>query len=216
MARPAGFPRRRSAYRKPKARVLVCCQGGETEPNYFRALKRDVADHFVVKVATTNGKSPPDTVQRAMREQATATQRGKEFRFDEVWCVLDVEQAGTNPQLADARTLAKQRGFREALSNPAFEVWLLAHFERTTRSFLDGAQLIGQLDKHWQDAFHLKYEKNDEGIYRRIRDRTGQAINNARQVREVDFMGVADIADCNSATDVYLLVERLMELPGAA
>ena len=35
------------------------------------------------------------------------------------------------------------------------------------------------------------------------------AIANARKVRQQDWASWPDIVDCNSATDVYLLIERL-------
>ena len=208
----ARLSRGRLAHRKLKKRILLVCEGKETEPNYFRALRREqeVRDNFTVKVVPGRGKTPLDAARRAVESKDRAERNSSEFEFDDVWCVLDVEETGKNPYLADARKLAKENGIRIVLSNPAFEVWILAHFERTAKSFINGDKVIEQLHKHWQPAFRRKYEKNDEKIYDRLRDRTAEAIGNARLVREVDFKDTSDIVDCDSATEVYQVVAILL------
>ncbi len=147
-------------------------------------------------------------VQQAVAELEKAAARREDF--DEVWCVLDVEQAGRREQVTRARALADQHAIQLALSNPAFEVWLLAHFVRTKKSFGDGAAVIADLNRHWHRIFMRDYEKNDEKLCERLRDRTRTAIAHSRNVRTHDWDSSADIVDCNSATDVYLLVERLL------
>jgi hypothetical protein len=56
------------------------------------------------------------------------------------------------------------------------------------------------------------YQKNDEKIYPRLSAYTGTAIQNARSVREDHFRETTDLAECNSATEVYRLVERLLPM----
>jgi hypothetical protein len=97
-----------------------------------------------------------------------------------------------------------------AISNPAFECWLLAHFVRTKKSFADCDKVIEGLNKHWRPEFGRDYEKNDERLYDRLAARTRTGIDNARKVREQDWSSSPEIVDCNSATEVYLLVERLL------
>jgi hypothetical protein len=147
-------------------------------------------------------------VHQAIAELEKAAARGEDF--DEVWCVFDVEQAGQKKQVIKARALADQHRIRLALSNPCFEVWLLAHFDRTKKAFADCDAVIKALNKHWQSGLGQDYEKNDEKVYERLTSRTETAIDHARNVREQDWAASADIIDCNSATDVYLLVGRLL------
>ncbi|MCI0460155.1 MAG: RloB family protein [Gemmataceae bacterium] len=203
-------PRRPSAHRSEKTRILIVCEGRETEPNYFRGLRDEeaVQQHFSIVVLKGKGGSCLAVVQQAIAEQEKAAARRKEF--DEVWCVFDVEQARQREQVIKARALAGQHEIRPILSNPSFEVWLLAHFVRTKKSFPDGNAVIAELNKHWPGAFGQDYEKNDEQLYARLANRTATAIDNARKVREQDWGSALDLVDCNSATDIYLLVERLL------
>jgi hypothetical protein len=201
---------RRSRHRPEKTRILIVCEGRETEPNYFRGLRDEeaVRQRFTVVVLKGKGRSSLDVVQQAIAEQEKTVARGE--AFDEVWCVFDVEQAGQRQQVIEAREFADQRDIRLAISNPSFEVWLLAHFVRTKRSFTDCDAVVKELNKHWREHFERDYEKNDEQLYMHLADRTQTAIDNARKVRERDWALLSDIVDCNSASEVYRLVERLL------
>lgn len=203
-------PRRPPPRRPGMIPVLIVCEGRETEPNYFYGLQEDeaVRQHFRVVVKKGKGGSCLAVVQLAVAEFDKAAARGEEF--DEVWCVCDVEQAGRRQQVIEARTLAGRHGIRLALSNPCFECWLLAHFVRTAKAFADCEKVVEELNKHWRRAFERGYEKNDEQLYGRLADRTGSAIDSAQKVRKKDWASSPNIVECNSATDVYLLVGRLL------
>jgi hypothetical protein len=204
---------RRSRHRSERIRILIVCEGRETEPNYFDGLKEEkaVEQKFIIEVKKGRGGSCRAVVRQAIAEREKAASRWKEF--DEVWCVLDVEQAGQREHVIEARTLAGQHDIQLALSNPSFEVWLLAHFDSTRRFFADCDKVSEHLNKHWRREFEQDYEKNDERLYTRLAGLTRTAIGKARKVRKEDWDPAADIVDCNSATDVYRLVERLLGPP---
>ena len=111
------LPLRPLSQRSGKSRILIVCEGRETEPNYFRGLRDEeaVRQRFSVVVQKGKGGSCLVVVQQAIDEQAKARVRGE--HFDEVWCVCDVEQAGQREQVIRARTQASQHGIRLALSN---------------------------------------------------------------------------------------------------
>jgi hypothetical protein len=208
--RGGSFPQRRSRHRPEKIRILLLGEGRETEPNYFRGLRdEEVVKHgFSIAVQKGKGGSCLDVVQQAIAEREKAAARHEDF--DEIWCVFDVEQAGQRKQVIKVQRLACKHGIQLALSNPSFEVWLLAHFLRTKRSFADCDAVIKELNKHWRREFERDYEKNDEELYARLAGRTQTAIDNARNVREQDWAASPDIVGCNSATEVYLLIEWLL------
>jgi hypothetical protein len=184
--------------------------GTETEPNYFRGLREEEAarQNFIVGVQKGKGGSCLEVVQQAIAEKEKAAGRGE--GYDEIWCVFDVEQAGQRKQVIEARKLAARHEIRLTPSNPCFEIWLLAHFIRTSRSFADCDRVIEELNKHWGREFKRDYEKNNELLYGTLADRTHTAIGHARRVRTHDWAGSSDSVDCNSATEVHLLVERLL------
>ena len=204
---------RLSRHRPEKTRILIVCEGRETEPNYFRGLRDEEAVRQNVTVVVQRGKggSCLAAVQQAIAELEKAAARGEDF--DEVWCVFDVEQA-SRPQVIKARTLAARHAIRLARSNPCFECWLLAHFVRTKGSFAHCDEVIEQLNKHWRRQFGRDYAKNDEQLYTRLAGRTQRGLDNARMVRIQDWPSCPDILGCNSATDVYLLVDLLLTPSG--
>ncbi|MBM4039510.1 MAG: RloB domain-containing protein [Planctomycetes bacterium] len=203
-----GIPRRARILRPVKRTVLIVGEG-LTEPNYFDGLKREeaVSAHFAVTVKEGPGFSPEQVLDRAVNLARQAERRGE--GYDEVWCVVDVEGPARHGSLRKAQDLAKKAGIRLCLSNPSFEVWLLSHFVKVAKGYSGCDAVITDLTKHWQARFGQEYRKNDDQVYGRLADRTPNAIENAKWVRETHHRGKTDTVDCNSSTEVYRLVGRL-------
>jgi len=188
---------------------LIVGEGRETEPNYFDGLKREdaVRARFRITVKRGPGISPERVVEEAVKYKNQAAVRSEDY--DEVWCVMDTEGPEKRQSLAKALRMAREHDIKVCLSNPAFEVWFLSHFERSAGFFLDGGAVIVKLNKHWLKHFSREYEKADDRLYHRIAGRTSTAVANAQWVREVHHREKKDMADCNSSTEVYLLVKKL-------
>ena len=203
-----GPPRRRHLHRPSKTTVLLVCEGKETERNYFDKLKREDAihDRFAITVKRGKGGSREDVAKYAVERKDNSG-----VEYDEVWCVMDVEDASQRASLDRALTILRENNIKVYLSNPAFEVWLLSHFERIAKAFIDCDAVIVQLGKCWQREFSASYSKSDGDIYRRVGDRTNTAIENAIWVRETHHDMNKAVADCNSCTEVYRLVKRLLD-----
>jgi hypothetical protein len=101
-----------------------------------------------------------------------------------------------------------ENGIQPCFSNPAFEVWLLSHFQKTTNSYLDCNAVQRDLAPHWKSHFNREYDKADAEIFHLVSPLTADAISNAQWVREEYHLG-RPILDCNAATDVYVLVRVL-------
>jgi len=201
---------RTSQQRKLRKRLLIVCEGRETERNYLDGLKREdsVSKLFTIRIVPGRGGSRTQIVNHAIDRKRT-----QQDTPDRVICVLDTESL-QSPQarddLAEARNKAKANNIDLYLSNPAFEVWLLAHFSRTGRPFNDCNAVIVELDKKWTANLGQPYDKSDRDVHRRLAPRTQQAIKNAKAVAEQDHGDENDIADRNSSTEVYELVEGLL------
>jgi hypothetical protein len=204
--RRSGSSRRRVPSRPRKATVLIVCEGKETEPNYFDRLKRDEPawQHFAITVKRGRGGSRQGIAQFAV-------DRKNDFGadYDHVWCVMDVEGPETLDEMQKALELLNANSISAALSNPTFEVWLLAHFERTGTSFLNCGQVIARLNGQWRRSFDAEYDKADTRIYERVAPLTDKALEHAKWVREQHHDADKCIMHCNSATDVYRLVGLL-------
>ena len=200
-----GSSRRRGASRPRKTTILIICEGKETERNYFDQLKRDepTRRHFSITVKRGKGGSRQQIAQFAVDRKNDI---GADY--DQVWCVMDVEGPETQDASQQALDLLNANSIAPALSNPAFEVWILAHFEKTGAVFLTCDAVVTRLDKHWQQNFSADYDKADERIYWRLAPFTAQAVENAKWVREQHHTHDC-IIQCNSATDVYRLVGLL-------
>jgi len=73
--------RRRPGFRREKTRVLIVCEGRETEPNYFRGLRDEpaVRDRFVLEIRKGRGGSPTNAIQKALEDIDKAQKRGEQF-----------------------------------------------------------------------------------------------------------------------------------------
>lgn len=202
--------RRVSHKRKPKKTILIVCEGEKTERYYLDGLKREetIRKAFAITIVPGKGGSRRQIIERAINKK---NERRKEI--DAVLCVFDTESL-ENPQVREdleaARQEARHNGITLYLSNPSIEVWFLAHFKRTSQSFKDSKAVIAELDKKWGPAFKQPYDKSDERMYKKLARRTQTAVNNAKMVVEIDHREKPDIADRNSSTDFYQLVERLL------
>lgn len=206
---PRRARRRKSKQRSVKRRVLIVCEGRETERNYFDRLKRrdEVDALFTVTVKRSKGGSRTHIAQSAIDcKQITEQKDGK---FDECWCVMDVEQESEHDAVRAAVRLLRDNGFRVCLSNPAFEVWLLAHFVKTSRSFADCDAVVRGLNPKWKTRFGRDYDKSDGRAVAGLVPDAPKAIRNAKAVRESEFGEQSDTCLCNSSTEVYRLVETL-------
>ena len=133
--------RRRSPTRKPKRRILIVCEGRETEPGYFNAFKNEVRNERVkirredrlpldkIEIKTKN--TPIRIVQFAIEQKKEAQedavrQRDENLCWDEVWGVFDIDE---HAHIDKVRKLAQKHGIELAISNPCFELWELLHFQ---------------------------------------------------------------------------------------
>ncbi len=121
------FPqKRRSAYRQQYRKFVISCEGSVTEREYFNRLQTLCWNGVILDILTDrNASSPVQVLERIHNYGKSLSAR------DEMWCVVDKDQ--WTPAQLDA-LVAWQREpspvFRGvALSNPKFELWLLAHFQ---------------------------------------------------------------------------------------
>jgi hypothetical protein len=196
--------RRRPARVEPRDRILIVCEGEVTEPGYFRGLKHDLRAAPVTIEINDRSGVPKTLVERAVELKKAAEARAKRernayLRYDQVWCVFDVD---AHPNLPEARQQAKAHGIRIALSNPCFELWILLHFQEQ-RAHLERGAAAHACRQHLP-----RYRKAVP--YDALKDRYAEALK-----RAVDLAGWQKSrgnAGANPSTDVHLLTELLRTL----
>jgi RloB-like protein len=140
----------------PKPRLLVFCEGENTEPQYIDAFRKWCRNPRV-DVEISKEQGVPLTLVRAAKKRKVqaekeASKAGDDnIAYDEVWCVFDVDE---HPNLNDAQQMASANDIKLAISNPCFELWLLLHFRENPgmqhRHHVQSmvAEFVADYDKH--------------------------------------------------------------------
>lgn len=200
----------RNAVRSNPKTLYIVCEGQRTEPNYFLGLKTrdDVRRRFALTVESARGGDALAVVNHAIN--LLRRKRDPQIPNLQVWCVLDVEGQNSADILRQALQKAQQAGISVFLSNPCFEIWLVAHFERTNRPFhtaMDAKSYFSA--NHWRKLTGRGYTEADPQLYELLQDKIDTAVANSKHVLEI----LHDSPNCsqsNSSTEIYTPVERLL------
>jgi hypothetical protein len=195
--------RRRGPTREPKQRILIVCEGEETERGYFKSFQHEVRNPRVhVEVAGETGK-PLEAVEIAVRlkkkaEGEARAQHDENLRWDEVWGVVDVDE---HAHFDKARELAQKNDILLAISNPCFELWALLHFQEQ-RAHLEWKKAPVALRRHLPG-----YEKRLD--FPKLHTGYGDAVRRARVLDEEAQRQEAP--GRNPTTGVYRLTESIRQ-----
>lgn len=119
---------RQSGVIDPKL-IIIATEGKCTEKQYFEELRRQrgKTNVHVELLETLDGNSSPLHV--LARLDAFAAKYSFKSQRDQLWMVIDTDKWGI-PKIAQVSQLCTQKGYRLAVSNPSFELWLLLHHKR--------------------------------------------------------------------------------------
>jgi hypothetical protein len=152
---------------------LILCEGG-TEERYFNdmsehMLARDKLSDVLLEIYRPKNHSPLGLLNEAKKRFKRAAE--EEWAYDFAWLVFDKDDhPGIASTFTEARAWKGQPEIRIAFSASCFELYLLLHFEKTTRPFRNCSQTLRELRKHLPD-----YEKSD-GLYAQLYRRKYQAF----------------------------------------
>ena len=183
---------------------LVICEGTETEPNYIRGLCEARRINFAnVKIETSGSKTSPVALVKKARASFS-----KNNDYDCVFVVLDddgqpMEAAKNLAQTKLRNASGDSINVEMIVSRPAFEFWLLLHFEYVTRPFATAAEVIAVLRAHLTN-----YTKSERRIFQQVEAGLDQALENTQRLkRELAVSGAT-----SPNTDVHLLVSQLLSI----
>ncbi|MGL3819819.1 RloB family protein [Sphingopyxis sp. R3-92] len=126
--------RRAAPKRAPKAKFIIYSEGKNTEPDYFKAVRRDLLG-ALVDLEVIDAAGVPITIAEKACERATAMKRarGRRSSFeeaDQIWAVFDRDE---HPKVPEAIERCRASSVEVAFSDPCFELWLLLHFDNFDR-----------------------------------------------------------------------------------
>lgn len=118
--KPSVIHERKSRTREPKPKVLIVCEGKETEPQYFNLIKREYHLRSVVVVKQSIlGSAPISVAQSAVElNQAQIDLYGPSAEYEKVFCVYDTDK---HTSLREAKQLIDEHNFAAIISNICFE-----------------------------------------------------------------------------------------------
>lgn len=209
------LPARKKGNKKPYPRVLIVCEGKKTEPYYFRGLKNYLRLSSANIEIVGEGATPIRIVARAEKFRQEEQKVGNPF--DEIFCVFDKDKHADYDKTV--RILEKKSSARESdtrwwtpiTSVPAFEYWLLLHYECKKTPYpyegvgnkSAGKMVTQDLKKHVKG-----YKKNDKRIFEKFQNRLEQAKKNAKESLTATQKAGTD----NPSTKVHLLVDFLQKI----
>lgn len=186
--------------RPRKRRILIVGEGRETEFNYFLSVRQSVKDNYTITVKKPRSSDAVSVVQAAIDEV-----KQSEVPYEKVWCVVDVDNKESKIEEARQRIRKSKVKIELCLSNPCFEVWFLAHFDRTDRPFNGCNPLKSEMSRHWKPIFGQEYRENTVGVFERLAGKLPTAMENTKS-----FLSDEECAlDKNSSTEVYRIMESL-------
>ena len=129
--RRTGRIRRRGSQREPKVRFILFCEGRNTEPAYFSAIKKKWTG-ALLEIKIHRGVWVPITIAQQATKFAKVEGLARNIRRrrnsfeekDQVWAVFDRDE---HERYEEAVLSCEANGIGVARSNPCFEVWLVLH-----------------------------------------------------------------------------------------
>lgn len=204
---------RRAGFRPPRRYYLIVCEGEETEPNYFEALRETLPNQMVERITVKgSGRGTSELLKCAKKEVERRLASGNPPYYY-VWLVFDKDEFPDFDRTileiealdATADPQKRRPHWFAAWSNEAFELWYLLHFQDITGGPLSRKGYQALLSK----ALGFPYQKNDPNLYPHLANRVDLAIARAQRLlgrypKETPF------SERNPCTTVGQLVDALL------
>lgn len=115
----------------PKRRIIISCEGSNTEPAYFKTIKEKLSKYISVLleievIEKEPGASEPKDVVSNLENFLDS--RDKEEYGDELWLVWDIEIVESRRKnILAVLPECQEKNYNIAMANPLFKFWLLLH-----------------------------------------------------------------------------------------
>ena len=187
------------------ARLFVIATEDTFAPRqYFRFFDHERV--VVTVLPSSDGCSNPASVVQKLTEYARDFQLGDE---DQLWALIDTDhwiQPNHKKGLLDAINDARHRGFRVAMSNPCFDLWLLLHHEDIAKgTAFEDCKAVGTRIRELKGEFNKTNLKAEHYPAAQVI----VAITRARAMESNPDEVAVDFWPEATGTRVYLLMQEL-------
>ena len=184
--------KKRIAGTKKLKRILIVCEGAQTERNYFESFRVHRLDIQVIG----EGANTVRLVRKAISYKEDA-ERAKD-PFAHTWVVFD-RDSFPRKNVEAAFQLAHRNGIQCAFSNEAFEIWYLLHF-----GYRDTGMSRVEYGKVLTHNLGFEYTKNSLKIFDALVAKMDVAIKNSKRL-SLKYSSADKYSDRNPFTTVYEL-----------
>lgn len=131
--------------------MTFVCEGQNSEPNYFQALRRHL-DWTLIDIVTVGGVGVPSTIYKRAVAERRKNNTGDSFTDrDKYWAIFDRDE---HPCYYEAINSCRNNGIELGISNPCFELWLLLHIDNYDKP--DDRHTIQRAFKNSQGQLNTK------------------------------------------------------------
>ena len=207
-------PRKVNTLNQKNGKILIVCEGLETEKNYFNGAieeinrTRDNSNKLNVQIVGKgmNTISLVKSLDDLLNDIDESNNRI--VPYEKIFVVFDKDSFKAD-NFNNAITICNNKGFIPLWSNQAIEYWFLLHFHYLD-SKMDRTLYANKLEEYFKNAgLNYKYRKNDKDIYSKL-TRYGsleQAIKNALNIHAIRINDTP--ADSESCTTIYKFFDEI-------
>lgn len=207
--------RHKDASLSERKRYLIVTEGG-AEELYLGHFKTSTKLEIVVE--NPKASKQLSLVQRAIQiRDEQISKREFILDLDELWVVFDRDINPSNPNdvqnFNEAVALASREKIFVGLSNDAFELWYLLHFQEVSTEM--HRRVLDEKLSHWLGrTYKSRHVSKVEDLYYVIKKDRGEALKRAQRMHEACLKDGGDWSHLNPLTLVYLLVNKIMSEEG--
>jgi hypothetical protein len=187
------------------ARLFVVATEDTCAPKQYFSFFPHPRVHVKV-LETRDGLSSPEHVVNRLIDYANYYQVGTD---DQLWALLDTDHWITGnhkPGLIASLNSAKAQGYRVAMSNPCFDLWLLLHHQpvATGHVFANGDDVANAIR-----AACGEFNKSNLKSVHYLPEQVANAVQRARALEPPGVDAETGFWPESTGSRVYLLIEQL-------
>jgi len=184
---------------------LIVCEGEKTEPNYFKAIEKELPRGTIELKIEGTGRNTIGLVNYAIKLRDDSYRK-----YDRVWAVFDKDDF-PDDNFNGTIIKATSNNINCAWTNEAFELWFLLHFQyvNTAMKRDDYKAYLEREIKRKTGNANYEYLKNDSNTFSNLKNHgnQNQAIEWAKQLK-LTYTDES-YANHNPCTLVHELLEEL-------
>ena len=201
--------RKKSFANIPIKRVLILCEG-ESEQIYINNYRSEEKNKrrlssVDVEIYQPKNYSPYGLLKEAKRKAKEA--KKDKLPYNYIWIIFDKDFHANIPKTFEE---AIDFGINIIFSSICFEVWILLHFEKTSKCFKDCEELCSYLSK----KKHIEYSKTNylKDINKCHFEQASDSAKWLRKTTESELKSGKKIYELDCYTNFDILIEFLENL----